>query len=217
MKKQRKKKVLDKGFVILLDYMASDQDGVEAARVSTGTKSDPEKDKKLIDFLMAHHHETPFEHLVFRFHIKCPFFVARQWMRHRISSYNEVSARYRKVTDQYYIPKLKDVPSVYKQKDLELYEKALKTSYDVYSSLLEKTNKSKEQRGRAREVFRGLLGTAYYTEFYWTINFRSLMNFLTLRTHRGAQYEIRQYAFAIRDMIKDIIPLTYQAYIKHIS
>ena len=84
--------VLDKGFIELIDIMGSDQRVIDAARVSTGTKSDPDRDTNLIKYLMNNHHETPFEKVVFEFHIKCPLFVARQWMRHRISSFNERSA-----------------------------------------------------------------------------------------------------------------------------
>ena len=210
--KMKKKEILDKGFVILLDYLASDNDVAQAARVSTGTKSEPGKDTKLIHFLIAHRHETPFEHLIFRFHIKCPFFVARQWMRHRVASYNEVSARYRAVTDEFYVPAHEDIPECFNEQDIARYRTTLEESYEVYSDLLEKVKDNKVHRARAREVFRGLLGTAYYTEFYWTINFRSLMNFIALRTDPTAQLEIRRYAEAIKEMIKDIIPVTLEAF-----
>ena len=97
--------LLDHGFVKLVDFMGSDLRAVNAARVSFGGVSKgEEKDKALIKYLMEHEHFSPFEHCTFQFHIKCPIFVARQWMRHRIASYNEVSARYTEVKDEFYIP-----------------------------------------------------------------------------------------------------------------
>lgn len=206
--------LLDKGFVRLLDCLASDQNVIDAARVSTGSASnDPDKDRKLIHFLMKHHHETPFEHLVFRFHVRCPLFVARQWMRHRIASYNEASARYRVFSDEYYVPAQKNLPEgFFDDADIQKYCDTMEHAYTVYRELLEKVKDHKEHRSRAREVFRGLLGTAYYTEFYFTVNFRSLMNFINLRSHDTAQYEIRVYAQAMRDMVRPRIPLCFEAY-----
>jgi len=97
--------VLDKGFVRLVDFMGGDDRAVQAARVSFGAVSKgPEQDKRLIKYLMEHAHHTPFEHCYFQFHICCPIYVARQWMRHRWGSYNEVSARYTEVKDEFYIP-----------------------------------------------------------------------------------------------------------------
>ncbi|GAB4312675.1 MAG: FAD-dependent thymidylate synthase [Candidatus Sumerlaeia bacterium] len=207
------RRLLDKGFVRLLDCLASDQNVIDAARVSTGSQSDPERDRKLIHFLMKHHHETPFEHLVFRFHVRCPLFVARQWMRHRIASYNEASGRYRVFADEYYVPDLDDLPpGFFDDADIQKYCDAMEHTYAVYRELLDKVKDHKQHRSRAREVFRGLLGTAYYTEFYFTVNFRSLMNFINLRSSPEAQYEIRVYAEAIRDMVRPRIPLCFEAY-----
>ena len=209
--------ILDKGFVKLLDCLASDEKVIQAARVSTGAASDPQRDRGLIFFLMENRHETPFEHLVFRFHIKCPIFVARQWFRHRIASYNEASARYRILKDEFYIPVLADLPpDIYTENDIQEYIEAMEHSYQIYEKLINKVKDHKDYRSRAREVFRGLLGTAFYTEFYWTINFRSLMNFMNLRTHPSAQFEIRKYAEAIRDIIAPRIPICFEAFEKYI-
>ena len=205
--------VLDKGHVQLIDMMGDDQRVVDAARVSTGSAPGaPERDRQLIDFLMSHHHETPFEKIVFEFHVKCPIFVARQWLRHRVGSYNERSARYRPFKEEYFIPALDTLPEAFDQADIEAYEEAMQHSFAVYNRLLDKVKNEKEHRGRIREVARGLLGTAYYTEFFWTVNFRSLMNFLSLRTHQGAQAEIRVYADAISKLIRERIPASWSAF-----
>ncbi|MBI2846873.1 MAG: FAD-dependent thymidylate synthase [Chloroflexi bacterium] len=208
--------VLDKGYVVLLDYIGSDERIVEAARVSTGASADPERDRKLLFFLMENRHETPFEHVVFQFLIKCPIFVARQWVRHRIASYNERSARYRVFEEEFYVPSLEDLPSVFTKEDLQEYEALLKQEHDFYLKMVEKSKPFKEMRQRTREVFRGVLGTSYYTEFYWTINFRSLMNFLQLRLAPSAQLEIRRYAQVIASITRSIVPASYEAFEKYV-
>ncbi|MCX5782923.1 MAG: FAD-dependent thymidylate synthase, partial [Elusimicrobia bacterium] len=97
--------VLDKGFVRLIEFMGGDLSAVSSARVSFGAGlKDEKKDKELLEYLVANKHFSPFEHSVFQFHIKCPIFVARQWMRHRIASYNEISARYTKVKEEFFVP-----------------------------------------------------------------------------------------------------------------
>jgi len=206
--------VLDKGFVRLIDQMGSDQRVVEAARVSTGAHSDdPESERKLIFHLVEHGHGTPFEKVVFEFHVKCPLFVARQWFRHRIGSFNERSARYRKFKEEFYVPELSTIPDVYREDDLATYRETLHGVYQTYERLYAKVaNSQPEVRSRAREIWRGLLGTAFYTEFFWTVNLRSLMNFLKLRTHPTAQHEMRKYAEAIAEMIRRAVPVSYEAF-----
>ncbi|MFQ5875189.1 MAG: FAD-dependent thymidylate synthase [Dehalococcoidia bacterium] len=214
--KGRKVEVLDKGFVQLLDYIGSDQRILDAARVSTGAKGDPERDRRLIFFLMENKHGTPFEHAVFQFLIKCPIFVARQWVRHRIASYNERSARYRVFEEEFYVPSLDDLPEIFDEADLHEYVEMMKREHAFYQRMVEKAKPHKHLRKRTREVFRGILGTAYYTEFYWTLNFRALMNFLDLRTGEGAQPEIRRYAEIIASMVKEVVPMSYEAFEKYV-
>ena len=204
--------VLDKGYVHLLDYIGGDERILDAARVSTGAKSDPDRDRRLIFFLMKNKHGTPFEHVVFQFVIKCPIFVARQWLRHRIASYNERSARYRVFKEEFYVPSLEDLPDIFDDEDLKEYEEMMHTEHEFYERMLEKAKPFKEHRKRTREVFRGVLGTAYYTEFYWTLNFRALMNFLELRLGEGAQPEIRAYALAIEKIAQRVAPLAFEAF-----
>jgi len=213
--------VLDKGFVRLVDILGDDFSAVKAARVSYGKElKTPEKDKKLIFYLMKHGHETPFEHIVFTFHAKAPIFVARQWFRHRIGSFNEASLRYTELKDEFYIPnhvrvndtedKQKGVivdDENLKNNALEIIEKSLEQSYKNYKKLL--------KMGIAREMARIVLPMSSYTQFYWTVNARSLMNFLNLRADSHAQWEIQQYAIYIAEIFKNKCPWTFEAFIKY--
>lgn len=208
--------LLDKGFVRLIDFMGSDNRVVSAARVSFGgTSKGEERDKGLIKYLLEHQHHTPFEHCYFQFHICCPIYVARQWMRHRWGSYNEISARYTQVKDEFYIPSVfrgQDVKnrqgSVTADLDNEalhkLYEESVEASFAAYNKLIE--------AGVAREMARGVLPVCQYTQFYWSVNARSLLNFLQLRTDGHAQYEIRVYADAIAQIFKEKMPWSWEAF-----
>ncbi len=193
-------KVLDKGYVELVHYMGSDDFIAEVARISTGTVGDEDSNKRLIHFLLKHGHLSPFEHAVFTFRVKAPIFVARQWFRHRIASYLEASGRYRKLQPEFYIPEL----SAEQQK--AMLEQSLK-AYEEYKKLLE--------QGVPREKARMILPVNIYTEFYWTVNARSLMNFLNLRADSHAQYEIRQYAIAIYTLVAKVMPETMKAFVKY--
>ena len=209
--------VLDKGFIRLVDFMGGDNRVVSSARVSFGAVSKgEEQDKRLIKYLLEHAHHTPFEHCYFQFHICCPIFVARQWMRHRWGSYNEVSARYTQVKDEFYIPsqfrgqdtknKQGSVPtSSLNQKALiKLYEDSVEASYAAYKKLID--------AGVAREMARGVLPVCQYTQFYWSVNARSLLNFLSLRTDKHAQREIRVYADAIAKIFQEKMPWSWEAF-----
>ncbi len=214
--------LLDKGFITLVSFMGSDLDAVNAARVSFGGVSKgPEKDKFLLDYLIENMHHSPIEHCVFKFHVKCPIFVARQWMRHRICSYNEISARYTEVKDEFYIPKrFRGQDHANKQGSIsadsfdndalsKVYEDSINASYAAYKKLLE--------AGVAREMARGVLPVCQYTQFYWTVNARALLNFITLRADKHAQEEIRVYAEAISKIFKEKMPWTWDAYQRLIS
>lgn len=209
-------KILDRGFIKLVDFMGGDIAVVQAARVSYGQGSKgEEKDKKLINFLLANHHETPFEHAVFKFHVNCPIFVARQWFRHRMASYNEISGRYTELTEEFYLPEKfraqKDPNYEYVDLDDSVTDELrakIRQSYDqafdLYQTLL--------SQGVARELARIVLPLALYTQFYWSINARALMNFLSLRAEEHAQYEIRQYALAILSIFEAKMPWTCAAF-----
>ena len=179
--------VLDKGFVRLDGAMADDLSVVNAARVSFGRRREvmDERDEGLVRFLMRDRHGTPFEHNSFRFHVRAPIFVTREWMRHRVSSFNEFSLRYAKATEDFYVPDADDVrtqvgkPGAYTfdpvepelaEQTREELRRVYETAYDAYVRLVE--------LGVAREVARSVLPVGAYTEFYWTVNARSLMNFV---------------------------------------
>ena len=208
--------LLDKGFIRLVDFMGSDNRAVSSARVSFGgTSKGEERDKGLIKYLLEHRHHTPFEHCYFQFHVCCPIYVARQWMRHRWGSFNEISARYTQVQDEFYIPQEfrgQDIKnrqgSVAADFDNEalrkIYEDSVASSFAAYNKLI--------QAGVAREMARGVLPVCQYTQFYWSINARSLLNFLQLRQDGHAQYEIRVYADAIAEIFKEKMPWTWEAF-----
>ena len=211
--------VLDKGFVRLVDFMGGDQRAVESARVSFGSGSKGEaKDRQLVEYLLAHSHHSPFEHSVFQFHVKLPIFVARQWMRHRIASYNEISARYTEVIEEFYIPaEFRVQDKINRQGSLrtaaldngallKAYTASIDGAYAAYRKLLD--------GGVAREMARMVLPVAQYTQFHWTINARSLMNFLSLRLDGHAQFEIREYAAVIDGIFREKMPWTWAAFKK---
>jgi len=210
--------VLDKGFVRLVDFLGGDDAVVQAARVSFGKGSKgEEKDRMLIEYLMEHGHHTPFEHSLFKFHVKCPVFVARQWFRHRWSSFNEISGRYTEMKYEFYKP---EVWRTQKDKDYKYVEMGKDESDDLSDKLddiYEKLHDLYEEfleRGVAKELARIILPLSLYTQFYWTVNTRSLINFLKLRTDSHAQYEIRVYAEKINEIFKAKMPWSHEAFMK---
>jgi thymidylate synthase (FAD) len=215
-------RVLDHGFVRLDDVMASDLSVVNGARVSFARRKEEmdDADAGLIRFLMRDRHGTPFEHNAFRFHIRAPIFVAREWMRHRISSFNEFSLRYAKATDDFYVPEPEDVrsqvgkPGAYTFETVapELAEETRDALREVYEHAYS-TYERLVEAGVAREVARSVLPVGAYTEFYWTVNARSLMNFVSLRASETAQREIRRYAEAVERFLELHMPITYAAFV----
>ena len=214
--------VLDHGFVRLDASMADDLSVVNAARVSFARHKErmDASDAGLIRFLMRERHGTPFEHNSFRFHIRCPIFVAREWFRHRIGSFNEFSMRYAKATDEFYVPAAEDVrtqvgkPGAYTfetvepelaESTRETFASVYRAAYAAYEELVE--------AGVAREVARCVLPVGAYTEFFWTVNARALMNFVSLRAAEPAQREIRRYAEAVESFLAEKMPVTYEAFV----
>ena len=215
-------RVLDHGFVRLDGAMADDLSVVNGARVSFARHKDvmEEADEGLIRFLMRDRHGSPFEHNAFRFHVRCPIFVAREWFRHRIGSFNEFSMRYAKATDDFYVPEPEDVRTqvgkpgsyTFEQVDSELAEEAreeleavYREAYAAYARLVEK--------GVARELARSVIPVGAYTQFYWTVNARALMNFVSLRNAEFAQLEIRRYAEAVETFLAQKMPVTHAAFV----
>src|SRR6186997_2255215 len=214
--------VLDHGFVRLDDAMATDLSVVNAARVSFARRKDEmdESDAGLIRFLMRDRHGTPFEHNSFRFHIRAPIFVAREWFRHRVGSFNEFSMRYARATDDFYVPEPDDVrtqvgkPGAYSFEpvDPELAETTREELRAVYEQAYATYERLVEQ-GVARELARSVLPVGAYTEFYWTVNARALMNFVSLRAAEMAQREIRRYAEAVEKLFAEQMPITHAAFV----
>ena len=213
--------VLDHGFVGLVDYMGSDDAIVQAARVSygKGTKS-INTDRGLIRYLMRHEHTTPFEMCEVKFHIKLPIFVMRQLVRHRTASLNEYSARYSVVTDEFYIPpkdQLKEQSTNNKQgRDSELadeekeyvtdsMQKLWDYNYNMYEYYINNYN-------LARETSRTVLPVGGYTECYWKANLKNFLNMARLRMDPHAQWEIREFANAMYNLIKPLFPATCEAF-----
>lgn len=233
--------VLDHGFVRLDGSMADDWSVVNAARVSFNKQKDSPiidprriedyallneedlftpKEEGLIRFLMQNRHGTPFEHNAFRFHIKCPIFVAREWMRHRIGSFNEWSGRYSKLEAEFYIPsyvrRQTGKPGAYTFEEVDpgdakgiqkIIERSSKESFYNYEWMM-------DQEGIAKEVARMVLPVNIYTQFYWTINARSLMNFISLRSDEQAMFEIRQYSQALEKLFEEKMPVTYKFFVE---
>ena len=214
--------VLDHGFVRLDDAMATDLSVVNAARVSFARRKEQmdESDEGLVRFLMRDRHGTPFEHNAFRFHIRAPIFVAREWFRHRVGSFNEFSMRYARATDEFYVPEAEDVrsqvgkPGAYSFEPVapEVAEQTREELQSVYEHAYATYERLVEQ-GVARELARAALPVGAYTEFFWTVNARALMNFLSLRNAETAQREIRRYAEACERFFEKQMPVTYAAFV----
>jgi len=211
--------VLDHGFVRLVDHMPQkDLDAaiVQSARVSYGDGTKTTRgDRGLIRYLLRHWHTTPFEMVEFKFHIKMPIYIARQHMRHRTASINELSARYSVVPEEFYEPDVlrgqSEVNHQGSEGVVELTDeqrqrvsRQMRDSFDVYGNLLDV--------GCCREQARGLLPQSTYTEFYWKINLHNLLHYLQLRMEPGAQKEIRDYANAIYELVEPLVPITMEAF-----
>ena len=214
------RKVLDHGFVRLVDYMPRenlDESIVQAARVSYGEGTTASRGiAGLVRYLMRHWHTTPFEMVEFKFHIKMPIYIARQHMRHRTASINEMSARYSVIPKEYYDPKImrgqsainkqsSEGDATVSEENIEKTSKHLGDSFDIYTTLL--------NDGCCREQARGNLPQSTYTEFYWKINLHNLMHYLHLRMEAGAQQEIREYANAIYDLVEPLAPISMKAFV----
>ena len=213
-------KCLDQGFIRLVDSMGGDDSIVQAARVSygKGTKK-VSQDTGLIRYLMRHRHTTPFEMVEFKFHCKMPIFVARQWVRHRTANINEYSLRYSEARDEFYIPNPKNISTqsaLNKQgRGMTLSKKNSKLVIDNFekiSSLSYKMYEEMNEKGIARELARAVLPVNLYTEWYWKNDLNNTLKFLSLRMDSHAQYEIRVYAEAMAEFVKQVTPIAYQAF-----
>ncbi len=214
-------KVLNHGFIRLVDYMGGDESIVQAARVSygKGTKTVSE-DRTLIRYLMRHQHTTPFEMVEFKFHVKLPIFVARQWIRHRTANVNEYSGRYSIMPEEFYVPDesvikyqsqtnkqgrdSEEVPAEIRKRVLQILLEEQKNAFNGYKEMLD--------YNIARELARINLPLSLYTQWYWKIDLHNLFHFLKLRLDQTAQYEIRMYAEKMAEIVKAVVPIAYEAF-----
>lgn len=219
------KQLLNCGSITLIDTLGDDQRIVDAARVSYNDKTKhASTSEQLIDYLMRHNHTSPFEQVEFVFHVKAPLFVFREWQRHRTASLNEISARYSVLPNEFYVPTHERVTTqsdtnkqgssneALQDDAIEAYLMTLegfhRFAYEVYELNL--------KRGVARELARTILPLSIYSEMVWKIDLHNLFHFLRLRTSPNAQYEIRVYAEAIAEMVRQHVPLAYKAFEKHV-
>lgn len=208
-------RVLDKGFVRLVDYMGSDERIVAAARVSygEGTKS-YRQDRGLIDYLLRNEHTSPFEQVVLTFHAKMPIFVARQWVRHRTARLNEISGRYSIMEDEFYLPDGKNI--AFQSSDNKQGRSALPVGPDLQDKIIAgladqqaasyRAYRGLVDDGIARELARINLPLSLYTQWYWQIDLHNLFRFLELRLDAHAQLEIREYARVMLDIARAVAP-----------
>lgn len=228
------RKLLGNGFVKLIDCMPRqipidsrklmcDSAVVQAARVSYGQGlKDHDTDVKLINYLFKHKHTSPFEMVKFKFHVKAPIFVARQWFRHRMGNYNEISGRYTELADDIYVPKKVSTQSTI-NKQLSADDNLV--NEPIVKKIMNDVNKTNANQyshyedlmkaGVSRETARINLPLSLFTEFYFCIDLHNLLNFIQLRNSTNAQHEIREYAKAIKDIISPLCPITMNAYNNH--
>lgn len=211
---------LDRGFVRLVDSMGTDLSVVRAARVSYDAEwragQNEGSDHKLIHYLWKNKHTTPFEAVEFQFEVKAPIFVLRQWHRHRTWTYNELSARYKELPDEYYVPDAYNIGTQSKDnkqgrqfagmmpKPLDMYKEQCDYAFETYHLLLED--------GWPRELARGVLPVSTYSHMFAKVNLKNLLHFISLRSHEHAQYEIRVYSDAMLELIKPIVPVCVEAF-----
>lgn len=223
------REVLDHGFVRLVDCMGSDLSVVRAARVSYDAAwragEDEGSDKRLIGYLWRNAHTSPFEAATLTFEIKAPIFVFRQWHRHRTWSYNELSARYRELPTEYYLPdpaligqqaqsnkQMREVTELTAEElelrrcEVETLELACEQAFSTYRHLL--------GAGWPRELARSVLPVNTYSHMFATVNLLNLFRFLTLRDHDHAQHEIRVYAQAMLELARLQYPACVEAFEK---
>ena len=213
--------VLDHGFIRVIDYMGDDDAIVQAARTSYGDGTRTVSDNTgLIRHLMRKRHTGPFEHCEIKFHVRIPIMVARQWIRHRTANVSEQSGRYSVMKDEFYIPRAEQLARQSKTDkqgrglvltieeaaavQAILYDDAIRM-HDDYARMLKDYDLS-------REIARLNLPIGSYTEWFWKIDLHNLFHFLSLRADHHAQWEIRQYAQTMHDIVRQWVPIAAEAF-----
>lgn len=219
--------VLDHGYVRLVESMGSDLSVVRAARVSYDAAwrsgEDTGSDTRLIRRLWKDRHTSPFEAVEFQFEVKAPIFVLRQWHRHRTWSYNELSGRYRELPEEFYVPEPEQIgiqsatnkQGRYAENQLDEFVELRRRqtewlrlhcerSFELYRELLEQK--------WPRELARSVLPVATYSHMFAKVDLRNLLGFLDLRCDPHAQYEIRVYADALKELARTVAPVCIEAW-----
>lgn len=214
-------KVLDHGYVALVESMGSDLSIVRNARVSYDaewrTGEDAGKDEKLIKYLVKNNHTSPLEAVQLTFEVKAPIFVFRQWHRHRTWSYNEISARYAELPQEFYIPELsqitnqsasnKQMRTDEQHHNADAFQRMMieqnRSSFSVYKSMI--------ADGCPRELARSVLPVATYSHMFATVDLHNLFKFIGLRSHEHAQYEIQVYSNAMLEIAREVCPIAVAA------
>jgi thymidylate synthase (FAD) len=213
--------VLDHGFVSLVDYMGSDEDVERAARVSYGYGTrKTSQTRGLIRYLRRHKHTTPSEMVELKFHCAMPIFVARQWIRHRTASVNEVSGRYSLLPMLYYRPERANLQA---QSASNRQGRAGAPLDELYGEAIARWERVRHEASSgyewlvandvARELARIDLPLSLYTQWYWKIDLHNLLHFLSVRVDPHAQYEIRAFGRVMAGMLARVAPLTFEAWI----
>jgi len=216
--------VLDHGLIRLVDSMGSDLSIARNARVSYDAEwragEDKGSDARLINYLYNNGHNTPFEAVTFTFEVKAPIFVFRQWHRHRTQSYNELSARYRELPEEFYIPEAAQI-TTQSTDNKQMRTDEVHQQAEQFRHYMEAQNASafriyKEMiaEGCPRELARSVLPVATYSHMFATMNLNNLFKFLAERLHEHAQYEIRVYAEAMLKLIEPVVPVAVAAFKK---
>lgn len=219
-------KVLNHGFVRLVESMGSDLSIARNARVSYDAEwragEDEGKDTKLINYLVKNRHTSPLESVLFTFDVKAPIFVFRQWHRHRTWSFNEISGRYAPLPEEFYIPEVSQITHQHESNkqmrtdeihpEAELVQTMItaqcESAFSTYHQML--------KIGVPRELARGVLPVNTYSHMFATVDLHNLFHFLKLRLHSHAQYEIRVYAEAMLELITPIVPVAVAALKEHL-
>lgn len=214
-------KVLDHGLVALVESMGSDLSIVRNARVSYDAEwragQNEGSDRKLINYLVKNNHTSPLEAVQFTFEVKAPIFVLRQWHRHRTWSFNEISARYAQLPEEFYIPELDQITSQHasnkqmrtteQHEHAEIWQKVMRDSNGVsfrhYRGMI--------AAGVPRELARTVLPVATYSHMFATVDLSNLFKFIALRDHSHAQYEIQVYAQAMLEIAREVCPIAVEA------
>jgi thymidylate synthase (FAD) len=223
----QERRVLDKGYIRLVDFMGSDLSIVRSARVSYDalwrTGINEKSDAKLIAYLWKNGHTTPFEAVTMTFEVKAPIFVYRQWHRHRTQSYNEMSARYTELPKEWYTPTVETIgkqSKVNKQardivpmtEDEECARRSQIYDYNIFCERAYLQYQCQIAQGWPRELARMCLPLSMYSKMFCTMNLLNCMKFLRLRLHEHAQYEIRAYAVAMVELVEPLVPVAMAAF-----